>query len=90
MTVIPSFIWKFVLTPTGDTVMDVPRHAKVLALQVQNDTPCLWMLCMRDNLPERRRFTVVPTGFSFNGVRPYIGSFQLADGFVGHVFELDL
>ncbi len=81
-------IWKYKIDG-NDVLLSVPRGAKILSLQMQEQVPCIWMLVDHENGYESRRFIVHITG-SFADIREdvdkYIGTFQNG-WFVGHVFE---
>lgn len=81
-------VLKYSLTP--DCVVEMPRGAKILSVQVQRDTPCIWALCQDDNQLDGRRFMIYGTGHAMPedlDLR-YLGTFQLQAGnFVFHVFE---
>ena len=94
-------IWKYRLDittcRTGDerqAVFDerIPRGAKLLAVQAQNEGPCLWALVDTKQPKESRTFEIYGTGHTMPkdlSNRVYLGTFQLDSGrFVGHVFEV--
>jgi hypothetical protein len=91
-------VWKFSLTFDGTTVFNkplpytqdvsMPEGAQILTVQMQDDTPTIWVLVNPSADPDTRKFMLVDTGF--NEVPPdaaYIGTFQKG-WFVGHVFEV--
>lgn len=83
-------IWKYELS-IGPTLLDVPKDASLLTVQIQNEKPCLWMGVDPDAECVRRTFHVIGTGHPivdlYNTLK-YVGTFQLHSGtFVGHVFE---
>ncbi len=85
-------VWKYPLLLGEPTVLDMPRGARVLCVQVQHGIPCLWAMVTPGPV-ERRAFVIVGTGYpiDLDYALPYIGTFQLYDGgFVGHLFELPL
>ena len=82
-------IYKFELKPLVTTV-DIPKDARVLTVQTQQNKPYIWVIVDADNPTVRRKFTVQMTGvfFDVSGLR-YIGTFQVDEGsFVGHVYEI--
>lgn len=84
-------IWKFEV-PIGDRFeITMPRLARILTLDVQNDAPCLWALVVPTNAKAPRRFLGVGTGHPITfdlGGAGYIGTAVLMGGsFVYHVFE---
>jgi hypothetical protein len=80
-------IWKFPLKREGEQVIDMPKHAMVLAVQMQDTLPTLWAEVDPDGQPEKRRFRIIGTGHEFQGHGlAYIGTVQ--DGWmVWHVYE---
>lgn len=84
-------IWKFPFELTDKFTIDMPKGAKVLTVQVQNEHPCIWAL-VNDKAPvEKRTFSLVGTGTSANHITAHwrhVGSCQLQDGaLVIHLFE---
>lgn len=84
-----EIIWKFELKVLSDQIILMPKGAKVLCVQVQNDFICLWAICDAEALKEKRKFSIFGTGHRLEGSdKKYIGTIQLDNGsFVGHVFE---
>lgn len=87
-------IWKFELAFEQITVLEMPKGAEVLTVQVDLKTnrPCLWVLVNPEAEKESRYIELFGTGHQINtgvGVeRKYIGTYQYQKGeFVGHVFE---
>lgn len=81
-------IWKFELM----NVIEMPKGAKILSLQTQNDTPYIWALVDTDMKKEKRVFSIFGTGHPlispyYSIKNTYIGTYQLR-GFVLHVFEI--
>ena len=71
--------------------IDLPKGAKILTVQSQNNKPQIWILLnsARD-LTETRNFFVMVTGGLIMEEKElnYVGTFQMDEGnFVGHVFE---
>ncbi len=83
-------IWKFPLL-LGRRVIEMPRHARVLTVQVQHGTPYLWVLVNPDAATAPRIFRVFGTGHPVEFPEDdgdYVGTFQLQGGaLVFHVFE---
>lgn len=69
-------------------MLDVPRGASPIRVEVQKDQPCLWVFVPDTEAPRvSRRFAVVGTGHPAPEGSGYVGSFHLLDGtFVGHLF----
>jgi hypothetical protein len=79
-------IWKYQVRAWGQTVIPMPRNARVVAVQLQRDIPTLWALVDPDAPRTERTFEVVGTGWDFNEDESYIGTYQQGD-FVWHVME---
>jgi len=81
-------IWKFELM----NVIEMPKGAKILSLQTQDDTPYIWALVDPDVEKEKRIFSINGTGHPliyFTAEDNYIGTYQLPyRGLVWHVFEI--
>lgn len=77
-------IWKYPVAFHSTLVM--PEGAKLLAVQVQNGNPMLWALVDPLAKKIKRDIRVMGTGWVFDPVGPYVGSFQL-DALVFHVFD---
>lgn len=79
------------ITTGGSCVVEMPKGARALSLQVQDGEPVLWMLCDPSTGTERRLFTWYPTGHIYDagGIRgEHVGTIQLYDGrLVWHLFE---
>lgn len=88
-------IWKFQLEPaTALQCVEMPKGAKILSLQTQNNIPCIWALVNPDkNVEEEERiFVTHGTGdiISTNNLMQmqYIATYQIDEGeYVFHVFE---
>lgn len=85
-------IWKFLLKTTEVQPIRMPKGAKILTVQVQDDSPCLWALVDPHAKPEKRMIEIFGTGHPIQSndgnSREYIGTYQQNGGqFVGHVFE---
>jgi len=89
-------IYKFKLTVTDYQQILMPVGAKILSVQEQNNTPCVWAICdVKTDKTEQREFEIFGTGnpyydnSHFGKEHKFIGTFQLPNfGFVGHLFEL--
>lgn len=82
-------IYKYPLQVTSEQTIDLPIGAKLLTVQTQNSTPCLWaMIRTSDYTKKIKVFTFGaghPIPFEFQG--DYLGTYQLEDGrLVFHVF----
>lgn len=85
-------IWKFELETTDRQKVEMPIGAKILTVQTQNETPCLWALVNPERKERKERyFEVFGTGHKIplDLSREYIGTYQLKGGsLVFHVFEI--
>lgn len=80
-------IWKFPLEVTDDASVMMPIGAKILTVQVQNGTPCLWAHVNPKANQRLRRLRIHWTGHECIA-DGYIGSFQFMHGsLVFHVFD---
>lgn len=72
--------------------LDLPENAKILTLQMQSFTLCIWILVDSNVLTEKRKFRIYGTGHRINETDKqlsYIGTFQLHGGtFIYHLFEI--
>jgi hypothetical protein len=74
--------------PKPFTLM-LPPTATILDIQLQGDTPQMWVLKPAGEVPHvERKFIVIPTGFEFDeGLINHLGTFQYGK-YVWHVFEI--
>lgn len=82
---------KYQLGPQTTNHIVMPMGTKILTVQSQGDSPCLWTLVNTDNKRETRNFRIYATGQDIDWPLEhlqYIGTFQLYGGsLVWHVFE---
>ena len=64
----------------------MPLGAKILTLQLQDETPCFWAEVDTDASTEQRLFRILGTGHPLPEGLTYLGTFQLPP-FVWHVYE---
>lgn len=90
-----STIWKFPVPlykqgmASADPVIDMPRGAKVLTLQVQDGHPMLWAAVDPGQPTEPRQFAIVGTGHALpDNAGAYVGTWQ-STIYVFHLFEVD-
>lgn len=89
----PFTIWKFPL-PTDTDEFTVEKGGGVtLALQLQNDVPCLWSTVLPGTEPYPVQFVWVGTGQPIpekikSHHQSYTGTVQLANGLVLHLFRV--
>lgn len=81
-------VWKFPLKLVEVQEIDVPEGAVALALQLQDDRPCLWAGCDPSQPLEKRRVLLAGTGVSHPHLATagYLGTVQV-NGYVWHFFD---
>ena len=82
-------VWKFSLEPDG--IVEMPRDADVLTVQVQHEKPYIWAVVDPGGHKEYRQFICVGTGHPMKR-KPgrYVGTFQLeGETLVFHIFETE-
>lgn len=82
-------IWKYDLQVKDNQFVNMPRGARVLSVQAQNDFPCIWAEVDSEQPKEPRMFVMYGTGHPMVGQSSlYVGTFQLRGGqLVFHVYE---
>lgn len=83
-------IHKFPIPPDRSFVLELPERFRPLALQVQREQVCLWVM-LDDAAPRvRQRFEVRGTGHVCDGLERtmHVGTLQVG-AFVFHVFHVD-
>lgn len=83
-------IHKYPIELALNFTVEMPKTAVFLSVQVQRNSPQMWMLVDPDIRLVKRRFCVVTTGQTLpDQCLLYLGTFLLDEGsFVGHLFEL--
>lgn len=84
-------IWK-AGAEIGDTVtVRIPAGARLLTIQVQHGSPCVWFLCDPSSPLVDRELAIHGTGHPIppeSAHSPYLGTFQLHGGaLVLHAFD---
>lgn len=87
-------IWKFPLAVTDDQTVSMPEGARVLTVQVQYETPCLWAMVDTEKPLVDHLIHIAGTGHPLPlqnvGWGQYVGSFQrLGGSLVFHVFDIE-
>ncbi len=79
-------IWKYKVD-VGTIMM--PKGAKILTVQMQNDSPHMWVIVDVDAELEERVFEIHGTGHNIRNIDEYeyIGTY-IDNPFVWHLFEL--
>lgn len=81
-------IFKYELKITDEQRIDIPEGAKILSVQMQRDTPCLWAMVNTKNKLERRKIAIIGTGNPcWCPDWDFIGTIQ-ERVFVWHVFAI--
>lgn len=82
-------IWKYSFQVKDNFEIMMPFGARILAVQVQNAVPCLWVQVNSEMHEETRRFQIIGTGHQFNPAGlAYVGTFQMMGGqLVWHLYE---
>lgn len=87
-----SRIWKFPLALTDVQTLKMPQGARILAVQTQDNTPCMWAVVDPEEDTEPRTFLTYGTGNPMPNHElsdTHRGTYQLNDGaLVFHVFEV--
>ena len=84
-------IWKFPLKVERETKIEMSEGAHILCVQLQHGTPHIWAV-VRPYPKEPKKvytFHTYGTGHPMSAVeanRAYVGTYQLEDGTVWHVF----
>ena len=84
-----TVIWKYELKINDVQEIDIPNHANILDVQVQNGKPCIWARVNSDHPLRRTTIHTIATGqeFEYSNMGAYLGSYQLNNGeLVFHVF----
>jgi len=83
-------IWKFPFAVEGEVVLRMPKGARALSVQTQNEVPCVWALVESTAAVEPRRFRIFGTGQRIEGQSlVFVGTFQQLSGtLVFHLFEV--
>ena len=82
-------IWKFTMQCIDKQIITLPKNAKILCIQIQNEIPCMFVINPNIEVLETKKRTFVTYGTghqhkSINGI--YIGTYQLYGLY--HVFEI--
>lgn len=89
-------IWKYVfdahhVLDEYNFAFEMPANAQVLSVGVQDSGVVMWALVNPDATLSTRTFAVYMTGYStipYDLRHRFVGTCQLPDGIVAHVFEL--
>jgi hypothetical protein len=85
-------VFKYPVDIEDEVSVLMPKDAKILTVQVQNDKPCIWAAVdPTETYSEFRKFRIAGTGHSIEDGADdnYIGTIQMYGGkLVLHVFEI--
>lgn len=78
-------IWKYEIPFPDGSVIEIPYPCEVVALQVQNDRPCIWVSVDPNGTKYKRCFKWVGTGHTYPADWIYVGTLQ-GGLFIWHLF----
>ncbi len=83
-------IFKYPLPISDINIIQMPKGAKILTAQMQDEEPFIWALVEPGEPDEPRAFRVIGTGHEiYETLVAYISTFQMDGGrLVFHVFEV--
>lgn len=86
-------IYKYPLQIVDRQIVEMPKYARILSIQVQNGVPCIWAQVKPQSEKEKRVIYIVGTGQDLENFISdfcvYRGTFQMHSGtLVFHVFEI--
>ncbi len=85
-------IFKYPIKISSDISLAIPCDAKILTVQMQRGTTCIWALVDPDAKEEVRRFRFIGTGHPIEQGQQrldYVGTIQMLGGdLMYHLFEL--
>ena len=86
-------IYKYSLQIIGIQTIEIPYGSDILSLQTQSEEPCIWVLINNiDAVKETIKLRTIGTGHNIVKEtfepKKFIGTYQLSNGFVGHVFKI--
>jgi hypothetical protein len=82
-------IWKFPIEITDEQKIALPITGKIISVQVQHGTPCIWAMVDTEEPTSERTFIIHGTGHPcICDASEFIGTFQVSCGdLVFHLFE---
>lgn len=81
-------IYKYKIPIEDEIIIDLPKGAKILTVQVQNEQPCIWAIVDPLQPFEKRNLYLYGTGMTVTHCESYIGTFQIYE-LVFHLFEFN-
>jgi len=79
-------IWKYAIPHDTRFDLEMPQDARILCVQVQDGTPCIWAQVNSDDGQETRQFTIVGTGHAVPPGTQYVATWQDVP-YVWHLYE---
>jgi len=85
----PNSIEKWTLNVTDEQSLRLPQDAEILCIRIKDGRPQLWALVDYDKPIVIRKFFTYYSGFPMpdGDFGQYVGTYQLDNGLVFHVFE---
>ena len=83
-------IWKYPLSVTDEQTVLIPKGSRLLTVQIQRGIPFLWAEVDTDVPKVNRLIETFGTGHAIsrpNNPRRHIGTYQVEEQLVFHVFE---
>ena len=82
-------IWKFPIKIEDEQYIVMPKFNELLTVQLQDNIPTLWAIVDTDYPIVKKYFELFGTGHVIptKPNRKYVGTFQLENGLVFHLFE---
>ena len=84
-------IWKYPIKVTDYQTIEIPKYSEIIDVQVQDETPCVWVLVNPENGNMIKGLRIFGTGHEIDPEEDfyYVGTFQLHEG-VCHLFEIGI
>ena len=79
-------IYKYTLQMNCANHISLNKKSEVVKFAIQNNQPCIWVICDTDNITENRIFGIVGTGWKIEENMRYIDT-AFEGPFVWHLFE---
>ena len=83
------YIWKYEVPMQDFFEIEMPKDSEVLCVQMQRGKPCIWVRVVDPkSVVEKKVFAIIGTNQYFNDNEYfYVGTFQLGEILVWHLFE---
>jgi uncharacterized protein YbdZ (MbtH family) len=79
-------IWKFPFDVTDRFTLEIPDGYRILHVEMQGKSPCLWAIVDEARPPSQTRFALFGTGFEVPAGWEHVGTFQQPP-YVWHLFR---